>query len=99
MAYAAGKGVVVVAAAGNYASDVSYFFPAACPGALAITATDVTDQVAGFSNQGTQIALAAPGVDIVADGLGAEWFLSRQWHLLLGAGSLRRGSYPARYSR
>ncbi len=69
VAYAAAKGVVVVAAAGNYADDVSFYFPAACPGALAIAATDGNDHVAAFSNQGSQVVLAAPGVDIVADGM------------------------------
>jgi subtilisin family serine protease len=68
VAYAAGKGVVVVAAAGNFASDVSFYFPASCPGALAISATDMTDNIASFSNHGSEVALAAPGVDIIADG-------------------------------
>jgi hypothetical protein len=69
VAYAVGQGVVVVAAAGNYSSDVSFFFPAACPGALAISASNQTDNIAGFSNFGSKIALAAPGFDIIADGL------------------------------
>jgi len=69
VAYAVGQGVVVVAAAGNYSSDVSFFFPAACPGALAISASDQNNHIAIFSNHGSGITLAAPGVDIIGDGL------------------------------
>jgi hypothetical protein len=68
--YATTRGVVVVAAAGN--NGFSVLFPAACPGALAIAATDDQNHVAAFSNQGPQVVLAAPGVDIVADGLGGR---------------------------
>jgi subtilisin len=56
------KGVVVVAAAGNQGSSVTY--PAAYSSVLAVSATDARDQVARFSNYGPQIALAAPGVSI-----------------------------------
>lgn len=67
VAYAANLGVVVVAAAGNgYGAGV--YYPGACPEALAISATDQTDQVADFSSQGPEVALAAPGVDIISDG-------------------------------
>jgi subtilisin family serine protease len=59
-------GVLVVAAAGNGATDVP-FYPAASPGALAVTATDQQDRfAASFSNRGSYVGLAAPGVDIVS---------------------------------
>jgi len=65
--YAVDLGVVVVAAAGNsYGAGV--YYPGACPGALAISATDQTDQFAFFSSQGPEVALAAPGVDIISVG-------------------------------
>jgi thermitase len=60
------KGALVVAAAGNAASDVPYY-PAASPHALAITASDRDDRFAsGFSNRGPWVSLAAPGVGILS---------------------------------
>ncbi len=62
--YAAARGAVVVAAAGNDgAGDPAY--PAAYANALAVSATDQRDKVAGFSNYGSWVAFAAPGVDIL----------------------------------
>jgi len=56
------KGVVLVAAAGNNAGPVSY--PAAYPSVIAVSATDARDVRAYFSNYGSAIELAAPGVSI-----------------------------------
>ena len=61
-AYAHQKGALLVAAAGNAGAAVLY--PAACDGVLAVAATDRADQRASFSNYGSQVDLAAPGVDI-----------------------------------
>jgi subtilisin family serine protease len=59
-------GVLVVAAAGNGASEVPYY-PAASPHALAITASDRDDRFASsFSNRGPWVSLAAPGVGILS---------------------------------
>jgi len=59
-------GALVVAAAGNAASDVP-FYPAASPHALAITASDQQDRFASsFSNRGPWVSLAAPGVGILS---------------------------------
>jgi subtilisin family serine protease len=63
--YATSMGVVVVASAGN---SSSVLYPAACPGALAISATDENNHIAYFSAHGPEVFLAAPGVDIIADG-------------------------------
>ncbi len=60
--YALAKGVVVVAAAGNSGRAVG--FPAAYPGVVAVSATDATDTIAGFSSRGSEVAIAAPGVGI-----------------------------------
>ncbi len=60
--YACTHGVLVVAATGNTGSAVLY--PAAYEPVLAVAATDANDQVAGFSNRGPQVDVAAPGVDI-----------------------------------
>ncbi|SNY62822.1 S8 family peptidase [Paractinoplanes atraurantiacus] len=67
IAYARGKGVTVVAAAGNDAqkgSPVSY--PGADPGVIAAAATDSADTVATFSNRGSYVDVAAPGVGILS---------------------------------
>ncbi len=62
--YAQENGVLVVAAAGNSGGSVLY--PAAYPEAMAVAATDATDQRAAFSSHGPQISVAAPGVDILS---------------------------------
>lgn len=56
-------GVVVVAAAGNgYGGPVIY--PAAYSEAIAVSATDINNNVASFSSRGPEVDLAAPGVSI-----------------------------------
>ncbi|GAA3945695.1 S8 family serine peptidase [Actinoplanes auranticolor] len=62
VAYARSKGVTVVASAGNSrqsGSPTSY--PAADAGVIAVAATDSTDAVASYSNQGSYVDVAAPG--------------------------------------
>lgn len=60
------KGMVFVAAAGNSAtSTLSY--PAASPNVLAVSAVDGAGQLAGYSNFGSWIDLAAPGGDASRD--------------------------------
>ena len=63
--YAYRRGAVLVAAAGNRASD-RWFYPAAHPQVIGVAATDVNDRVAGFSNRGTYVSVAAPGVSIIS---------------------------------
>ena len=67
VAYAHRKGVVVMAAAGNSAGKVG--FPAAYPGAIAISATDQSQKIADFSCRGPEIALGAPGVAVTQETL------------------------------
>ena len=65
IAYAIGKGVVVVAAMGNDGtSNPSY--PAAYPGVVAVGAIDSADKRASFSQTGSHISLVAPGVGILS---------------------------------
>ncbi len=49
---AVAKGKVVAAAAGN--NDTVVYYPAMCPGALAVAATDPSDHPAAFSNPGAR---------------------------------------------
>jgi subtilisin family serine protease len=68
VAYAQGKGALIVAAAGNDGRD-QLFYPAAYPGVIGVAATDSSDQRASFSNSGSHVDIAAPGVSI----LSTEW--------------------------
>jgi thermitase len=63
--YAWGKGVVLAAAAGNSNTD-TLMYPAAYTNVIAVAATDEDDARASFSNFGTWVDVAAPGVDILS---------------------------------
>ncbi len=70
--YAARRGTVVVASAGNVGPCEDCVNPlAAHPAAVAVGATDRRDEVARFSATGTGLDLAAPGVGIETTGLEA----------------------------
>ena len=65
VAYALGRNVVLVAAAGNEAVNrVSY--PAAYEGVVAVGSVDAGGQPLYFSNRGSQVAVVAPGYAVVA---------------------------------
>lgn len=67
LAYAHGKGVTIIAAAGNNGKNaVSY--PAAYDDfVIAVSATRFDESLAGYSNYGSSIDLAAPGGDTSVD--------------------------------
>jgi subtilisin family serine protease len=65
------KGVVVVGAAGNRATDDPKEYPASDPNAIGVTALDWNDTRAPFANFGNQLDLAAPGDSIIM-GPGAD---------------------------
>jgi subtilisin len=62
-AYSAG--IVVAAAAGNDDGG-PVRFPAAYPQAIAVAATNYSDEVASLSNQGPEVELAAPGISVTS---------------------------------
>lgn len=68
ISYAISKGVLVVVAAGNghpvtkVAEDASLYSPASCNGVLAVGASTQSDSRASFSNFGSIVGIAAPGV-------------------------------------
>src|SRR5262245_10747194 len=66
LSVANGKGVTVIAAAGNGGPTAPPVYPAAYPDVIAVTAVDERDQRYQHANRGSYIALAAPGVDILA---------------------------------
>ena len=61
--YAWNKGLVIVAAAANASTNTPYY-PAALDKVVAVSATDQNDNRASFSNYGTWIEVAAPGVAV-----------------------------------
>lgn len=63
--HAWGEGAVLVAAAGNERSSVANY-PAAYRNVIAVAATDHYDRKAGFSNRGSWVDVAAPGVGILS---------------------------------
>jgi subtilisin family serine protease len=66
LAKARKKGVVLIAAAGNAGPKSPPLYPAADPNVIAVTATDADDRLFAQANRGSHVALAAPGVDILA---------------------------------
>jgi thermitase len=63
--HATSKGAVVVAAAGN-GNTGSPSYPAAYSNVIAVAATNKYDQRASFSNHGSWVDVAAPGVDVLS---------------------------------
>jgi subtilisin len=67
VSFAASEGVFLVAAAGNSGPCTDCVgFPAAYPEVVAVSATDSTDSLAGFSSTGPEVEIAAPGVNTLS---------------------------------
>ena len=60
------QGIIVVAAAGNAATSQP-MYPAAYKGVLSVSAVDINEQPAYYSNFGSYVDLAAPGGDLSVD--------------------------------
>jgi subtilisin family serine protease len=71
LAYAAHKGAITVAAAGNSGTTVP-FYPAADVNALSVAATTTADRAYTWSNYGSWVDVAAPGCN-VAPALGGGY--------------------------
>jgi hypothetical protein len=59
------KGILVVAAAGNAGAQSPPLYPGADPNVIAVTATDEHDRLFSGANQGSYVAVAAPGVNVL----------------------------------
>src|SRR6185295_11210985 len=70
--YAWSRGVVLVAAVGNDAVTAPTF-PAGDRGVIGVSATDPSDQLTGFSNDGQAVFLGAPGIDVATTSLGGTY--------------------------
>ncbi|MFF9911297.1 type VII secretion-associated serine protease mycosin [Streptomyces sp. NPDC013457] len=68
VARALAEDIVVVASAGNDGMDgkLKNTYPAAFPGVLAVASSDRNNERAEFSQSGTFVGVAAPGVDMVS---------------------------------
>ncbi len=66
--YAAAKGAVIVASAGNSEETNPGVanYPAAYPNVIGVGATDSKDQIAPFSTQGSFVDVVAPGVNVLS---------------------------------
>jgi subtilisin family serine protease len=78
LARAGAAGITVVAAAGNdgLSNDSSPTYPAAfnLPNLISVAASDRRDHLASFSNYGSTVDVAAPGVEILStEGAGAGY--------------------------
>ena len=97
IAYAQGRGALIVAAAGN-AGTADVTFPAAYPGVLSVTATDQADERYSWSSYGGWVRLAAPGCS-VATGAGGTYSdfcgTSSATALVSGLAALIRSYAPA----
>ena len=81
--YAYEKGVVLVAAAGNSASDQTSF-PAGYNNVISVTATNGKNGLAYFSNYGIQTDIAAPGEKILSTVPKGGYYLSPYYPPLPG---------------
>jgi subtilisin family serine protease len=65
MKRASEKGAVLIAAVGNAGPKSPPLYPAADPRVIGVTAVDENDQLYQGANVGAQVAVAAPGVDVM----------------------------------
>jgi subtilisin family serine protease len=95
-------GVVVVASAGNSGtyrdSSAPESFPADYPGVISVGAVNESGNVAGFSSDNLSVQVAAPGVNVPAQGRdGQYWYVSGTspaCALVAGVAALIKSRYP-----
>lgn len=101
IADAIARDIVVVAAAGNTSGEGQQrSYPAAYPGVIAVSAIDLSNQLAAFARADASIDLVAPGVgifniDTSAAGMGSADGTSTAAPQVSAAAALMRAAYPA----
>ncbi|MCL2152956.1 MAG: S8 family serine peptidase, partial [Oscillospiraceae bacterium] len=78
--YAVEKGATIITAAGNAETgkppiDTKYVSPARLDCVITVAATDVSDNIAYFSNFGDSVNISAPGTDIVSSGPSNKYYI------------------------
>ncbi len=97
--YAYGKGVVLIAAAGNTGSNF-VLYPARYPNVIAVGAVDITNNRMGISNFGPELDVVAPGASIYSTVIGGYDYksgTSMAVPYVSGLAAILRG-YPAGYT-
>ena len=98
VAYAAQKGMLVVAAAGNEGCACPRY-PAAYPGVLAVASFGKDGARSSFSNTGSWVSLSAPGEDVLSTYAGNAYRVgsgtSQAAPFVAGAALLAWGANPA----
>jgi subtilisin family serine protease len=106
LVYAYSRGVVVVASAGNsggsadtdQAGQSPESFPADYPGVISVGAVNTAGAVADFSSVNLSVQVAAPGVDVPAQGRDDQFWLvsgtSPACALVAGVAALIKSVYP-----
>lgn len=74
--YAASRGVFIVAAAGNDNTNCYNYSPAGNPKVFTVSAISINNMKTYFSNYGTNVSIAAPGMDIISTVPGGYAFMS-----------------------
>ncbi|HEX9066094.1 MAG TPA: S8 family serine peptidase [Streptosporangiaceae bacterium] len=104
--YALGHNVVVVASSGNSGAThapqqhgaAPYSFPADYPGVIGVAAVNQAGQPAYFSSENLSVEVAAPGVNVPAQGRGSKYWVvsgtSPACALTAGVAALVRSKYP-----
>jgi subtilisin family serine protease len=100
--YAYGHNVVVLASSGNSGKPgrprAPYSFPADYPGVIGVAAVGQNAQAAGFSSDNLSVEVAAPGVNVPAQGRDGQYWLvsgtSPACALTAGVAALIRSAYP-----
>jgi subtilisin family serine protease len=67
-----GAGVVYSVAAGNSNGDACSYYPASCPAAITVGATQIRDVRSSFSNYGRCVDVFAPGSEITSCGISSR---------------------------
>lgn len=93
--FALSNGVLPVVAAGNSSLDAAKFSPAGIDGVLAVGSVNSLDQVSGFSNFGSHVAVYAPGGDAVSAGGTTDEFIFSTVPTNHGAYGVMRGTSMA----
>lgn len=63
------RGITIVAAAGNSATNACYNYPSSSTGVISVAASDSNDAFAYYSNWGSCVTLISPGSAVVSLGL------------------------------